>query len=127
MSSKALFRTWLFTTALTGMILLNGCVTQRIDLRSIKQASSTSTASTKHFKKSGYGIYMLFDLVPVKKARVEQLMKAANPRNKPVRNLKVTSQADILATLVNLLNGGVIDRGVIFSLNKLTIEGDLVE
>jgi hypothetical protein len=42
-------------------------------------------------------------------------------------NVKVTSQADILATFVNLLNGGVIDRGVLISLNKVTVEGDIVE
>ena len=126
MSKTTLFRTGLLTVVLMGIILLNGCITQCIDLKSIKQAPSARAASTKSFKKSSYGFYMLFDLVPVKKARVEQIMKVANPQNKPVKNLRVTSQADILTVLLNLLNGSVIDRGVIFSLNKLTVEGDLV-
>ena len=70
---------------------------------------------------------MLFDLVEVSPADVSLMMQEVNPENKPVVNLTVTSEADPLAVLVNLLNGGVIYRGVFVSLNKLTIEGDIIE
>ena len=109
------------------MVLLSGCATQRIDLRSVQQGKVTSKSQVHHFEKSRYSMYTLVDLVPLRKARVEKMMEKVNPQNKPVANLKVTSRANWLAAVVNLLNGGAVDRGVLFSLNKVTIEGDIVE
>jgi uncharacterized lipoprotein YajG len=112
---------------LLGSLLLTGCATQQLDLSKIQQATPTTGQQTTHFKESSYSVYMLLDLIPVRKATVDDIVLKANPANKPVANLKVTSKADVGAVLVNLLNGGIIDRGVIVSLNKVTVEGDIVE
>lgn len=117
----------LLVCALAGSILTTGCVTQRINLSTIKQAPAASAAGMTHFQKSSYSMYMVFDLIPVKRASVEAIMKNVNPQNKPVANLKVSSRADSLATLINFLNGDLYYRGLIFSMNKVTVEGDLAE
>lgn len=104
-----------------------GCVRQRIDLTAISQGTHGGSVSLRHFRTSAYSVYVLFDLVEVSPADVSLMMQEVNPENKPVVNLTVTSEADPLAVLVNLLNGGVIYRGVFVSLNKLTIEGDIIE
>jgi hypothetical protein len=109
-----------------GALLSGGCVTQKIDLRNITQGTQIQPG-VRHFEQSSYSIYLLFDLIPVKRADVTAIMRVANPQNKPVVNLSVTSQANVLATIVNILNGGIIDRGVIISLNKVTVEGDLID
>ena len=109
------------------MILTSGCATQRIDLTSVQQGTVTSQSQLRHFEQSRYSMYTLFDLVPLRKARVEDMMAKVNPQNKPVANLTVTSKENGLAAVVNLLNGGVIDRGVLFSLNQVTIKGDILK
>ena len=108
-------------------VLSTGCVTQRLDLSNVNQGKASPGKKTTHFKESSYSVYMLLDLIPVRKTTVDAIVRKANPENKPVANLKVTSQADVGAVVVNLLNGGIIDRGVIVSLNKVTVEGDIVE
>jgi len=110
-----------------GLMFLTGCATQTLNLSSIEQATSTETGTLKHFEESSYTVYMLFDLIPVSPATVEEIMKKVNPQHKPVVNLKITSQANVWTVLVNLLNGGVVDRGIIVSLNRITVEGDIVE
>lgn len=107
--------------------ILSGCVTQNIDLSNVKQASPAKGAKLTHFKESGHSVYMVLDLIEVSPVSVDELMARANPGNRPVANLQVTSSEGVLATVVNLLNGGVIDRGLIVSLNKLTVEGDIVQ
>jgi hypothetical protein len=117
----------LYAWVLICSLLLTGCVTQRINLRTIKQAPSAPVANATHFQQSSYSIYLLLDLIPVKRASVETIMNRVNPQNKPVANLKVYSRENGLASVVNWLNGGIVDRGVIISLNKVTVEGDLIE
>ena len=112
--------------ALLLVAVLPGCVSQTLDLSGIPQASPKNTANLQHFSESSYSVYMLFDLVAVSPADIGEMMRRANPNNRPVANLKITSQADVWATLLNILNGGIIDRGVIVSLNKVTVEGDIV-
>jgi hypothetical protein len=112
---------------LFSILLLGACATQRVDLSTVKQGPADAGTNLKHFKASGYTVYMLFDLVPVHQATVESVLADVNPEGKPVVNLKVTSQEDPLACVLNLLNGGAADRGVLVSLNKLTVEGDIVE
>jgi uncharacterized lipoprotein YajG len=127
METNARSRRILLVGLLAGLFLATACVTQHIDLRNVEQAASSSGGRLRRFEKSGYSFYVLLDLIPVKDAQVENLLKKVNPDGKPVLNLKITSSEDIVATLVNLLNGGIIDRGIIFSLNKVTVEGDVVE
>jgi hypothetical protein len=104
-----------------------GCAKQSLQLSSIKQANPGEGQTVTPFKESSYTVYMLLDLITVSETNVVDVIQKANPENKPVRNLKITSQADPLAAFVNILNGGVIDRGVIVSLNKVTVEGEIVE
>ena len=100
-------------------VLAAGCATQRVDI----PAMQPDAAPGEEFENSGYTCYVLFDLVTVHRAEVEKLIAAVNPQNLPVQSLEVDSSEDILATLVNILNGGVIDRGVVFSLNRLSVKG----
>lgn len=100
----------------------SGCATQRIEFPAV----SADLPAGEEFENSGYTWYLLFDLVPVKKAKVQDLIAEVNPRNLAVQSVEVTSEEDPLATLVNILNGGVIDRGVIVSLNKVTVRGRFV-
>jgi hypothetical protein len=104
-----------------------GCATQRLDLSRIKQADPAKQTKLTHFEESGYSVYMLFDLIPVSPVTVDELMARANPGKYPVANLQIKSKENIWATLVNILNGGVIDRGIIVSLNNVTVEGDIVQ
>jgi hypothetical protein len=110
-----------------GVVILAGCAAQNLNLSTIEQATSTESGKLKHFEESSYTVYMLFDLIAVSPATVDEIMEEVNPNHKPVVNLKITSQANFLTVLVNLLNGGIVDRGVIVSLNRITVEGDIVE
>lgn len=107
--------------------LMTGCATQTIDLSRVKQGDPAQQTNLRHFKESGNSVYMLLDLIPVSPVSVDELVAGANPDNKPVVNLKITSQEDVVGFLVNLLNGGIIDRGVIVSMNNVTVEGDIVQ
>jgi len=75
------------------------------------------------FENSGYTWCVLFDLIPVREVTTDQLIAEVNPEKLPIESLEVTSQQDILGVLLNLLNGGIIDRGVIVSLNKVSVRG----
>ena len=118
------FRGAALLALITSSVLFTGCATQTIDLSQIKQGKPTG--NLQHFKESGTSVYMLLDLVDVSPVAADELVAKANPEGKPVTNLKVTSEEGPLAVLVNILNGGIIDRGVIISLNNVTVEGDIV-
>ena len=105
---------------------ISHCASQTLDLSGISQVSPQNGADLEHFRESSYSVYMLFDLIDVSPAHVGEMMRRANPENRPVANLKIISRADVWATLLNILNGGLMDRGIIVSLNKVTIEGDMV-
>lgn len=107
--------------------LIVGCATQRIDFSNIKQGDTSKQTNLIHFKESGNSVYMLLDLIKVSPVTVDQLMARVNPENRPVVNLIVTSKAGGWATLLNFLNGGFPERGIIVSLNTLTVEGDIVQ
>ena len=112
---------------LLSTFLTIGCAKQMLNLSTIEQGKHGASLNLKHFKESSYTVYMLFDLVTVSPAKVEKILQKVNPDNKPVINLKIISEADALSAFVNILNGGAIDRGVIISLNKVTVEGDIVD
>lgn len=114
--------------ALAGLTL-GGCVTQRINLAAVPQAppNLSPQAQLRHFKETTQGIYLLFDTIPVKRARVQDAMAEHNPEGKPVANLKVTSRGGSLAALLSLGTGLVLNRGLLISLNQLVVEGDVVE
>ncbi len=114
-------------TVITCASLIMGCATQRINLTNIKQGDPAKQTKLTHFEESGYSVYMLFDLIPVSPVTVDQLMEKANPGKYPVVNMQVTSKENVWASLLNILNGGAIDRGVIVSLNNVTVEGDIVQ
>ena len=107
--------------------LVTGCATQTLDLSHMQQGEPSKQANLTHFKESGNSVYMLLDLVKVSPVTVDELVARANPGNRPVTNLKVSSKEDGWGFLVNILNGGIPDRGVIVSLNNVTVEGDIVQ
>lgn len=107
--------------------LMTGCATQTLDFSRMTQGDPLKREKLTHFKESGHSVYMLLDLIEVSPVTVDQLIARANPDNRPVINLSVTSSEGGWATLLNILNGGVIDRGVIVSLNTITVEGDIIQ
>jgi hypothetical protein len=100
-------------------LILSGCAVQRVHL----PALANETGGGRSFENSGYTWYVLFDLVPVREVTTDQLIAEVNPEKLPIESLEVTSEQDFFGVLLNLLNGGIIDRGVIVSLNKVSVKG----
>ena len=117
--SAALRRTLTLAALACALLAASGCIAQKVDLPRIRPEATPG----EEFENSGYSVYVLFDLIPVKRASTEALIAEVNPDNKPIQSLTVTSQADPVAVLVNIVNGGIIDRGVLVSLNKLNVKG----
>jgi hypothetical protein len=100
-------------------VFLPGCITQTLTLPALDPNGEPGA----EFENSGYSMYVLFDLVNVKEAGVADLVAAVNTDNKTIHSIEVTSQGDWLSTVLNFINGGVVDRGVLFSMNKVTVKG----
>jgi len=126
-NSSGVYRAARVAVGVACISLILGCATQSLDFSKIKTSDPSKQSNLVHFKESGHSVYMLLDLIEVSPITVEQLLARANPENRPVINLTVTSEAGGWATLLNILNGGIPDRGIIVSLNTVTVEGDLVQ
>ncbi|MFQ5506405.1 MAG: hypothetical protein ACE5F1_16670 [Planctomycetota bacterium] len=100
-------------------MFLQGCITQSLALPALDADGEPGEA----FENSGYSAYVLFDLIKVSEASVTDLIAEVNPERRPIHSVKVTSQQDFLSWFLNILNGGIIDRGVLFSMNKVTVKG----
>ena len=112
---------------LVGLAILSllsvGCVNQTLRMPELK----ANAAPGEKFENSDYSVYLLFDLIKVSEAKVPELIAEVNPDKKAVQSVEVTSSENWLAWLVNILNGGIIDRGIIVSLNHVKVEGNFAK
>jgi len=104
---------------LGALALSTGCATQHLDI----PATEPDLPAGEAFENSGYSWYVLIDLVTVSETKVQELIAEVNPMNLPVKDVEVTSNEDWLASLVNILNGGTADRGLIVSMNRVKVRG----
>ncbi len=100
-------------------LMLSGCAVQHLHMPPM--ASETGTGAAFH--NSGYTWYVLLDLIPVREVTTDQLIAEVNPEKLPIESLQVTSQQDFFGVLLNVLNGGILDRGLLVSLNKVSVKG----
>ncbi len=101
------------------VLMFSGCAAQHLHMPPM----ANDTGAGQAFHNSGYTWYVLLDLIPVREVTTDQLIAEVNPEKLPIESLEVTSQQDFFGVLLNLLNGGIIDRGVLVSLNKVSVKG----